>query len=52
MAEQTKTPEPNAGADWAQQAWLWPLEATKLALHSYAQLFADRKSPSFPRAGA
>ena len=45
MAEQTKTPEPNAGADWAQQAWLWPLEATKLALHSYAQLFADRKSP-------
>lgn len=44
MAEQTKTPEPNAGADWAQQAWLWPLEATKLALHSYAQLFADQKS--------
>jgi poly(3-hydroxyalkanoate) synthetase len=45
MAEQTKTPEPNAGADWAQQVWLWPLEATKLALHSYAQLFADQKSP-------
>src|SRR3954453_15133151 len=44
MAEQTKTPEPNAGADWAQQIWLWPLEATKLALHSYAQLFADQKS--------
>jgi poly(3-hydroxyalkanoate) synthetase len=49
MAEQTKTPEPNAGADWAQQAWLWPLEATKLALHSYAQLFADQKSAP-PRA--
>ena len=44
MAEQTKTPEPHAGADWAQQVWLWPLEATKLALHSYAQLFADQKS--------
>jgi poly(3-hydroxyalkanoate) synthetase len=44
MAEQTKTPEPNAAADWAQQVWLWPLEATKLALHSYAQLFADQKS--------
>src|SRR3954463_7747048 len=49
MAEQTKTPEPNAGADWAQQAWLWPLEATKLALHSYAQLLADQKSAP-PRA--
>jgi pimeloyl-ACP methyl ester carboxylesterase len=47
----TKTPEPNAGADWAQQVWLWPLEATKLALHSYAQLFADQKSRAFPRAG-
>ena len=45
MAEQTKTPEPNVAADWAQQVWLWPLEATKLALHSYAQLFADQKSP-------
>jgi poly(3-hydroxyalkanoate) synthetase len=49
MAEQTKTPEPHAGADWAQQVWLWPLEATKLALHSYAQLFADQKSAP-PRA--
>jgi poly(3-hydroxyalkanoate) synthetase len=43
MAEQTKTPEPHAGTDWAQQVWLWPLEATKLALHSYAQWFADPK---------
>ncbi|WP_426531621.1 alpha/beta fold hydrolase [Bradyrhizobium sp. McL0615] len=42
MAEQTK--DPHAGADWAQQVWLWPLEATKLALHSYAQLFAAQKS--------
>jgi poly(3-hydroxyalkanoate) synthetase len=42
MAEQTK--DPHAGADWAQQVWLWPLEATKLALHSYAHLFADQKS--------
>jgi poly(3-hydroxyalkanoate) synthetase len=31
------------GADWTQQVWLWPLEATKLALHSYAQWFADQK---------
>jgi poly(3-hydroxyalkanoate) synthetase len=45
MAKQTKTPNPHAGADWAQQVWLWPLEATKLALHSYAQLFGDQKSP-------
>jgi poly(3-hydroxyalkanoate) synthetase len=48
MAEQTKTPEPHAGADWAQQVWLWPLEATKLALHSYAQLFADQKPAPSP----
>ena len=43
MTEKTKTPEPHAGADWTQQVWLWPLEATKLALHSYAQWFADQK---------
>jgi poly(3-hydroxyalkanoate) synthetase len=45
MTEKTKPPEPHAGADWAQQVWLWPLEATKLALHSYAQWFADQKPP-------
>jgi poly(3-hydroxyalkanoate) synthetase len=43
MTEKTKTPEQHVGADWAQQVWLWPLEATKLALHSYAQWFADQK---------
>jgi pimeloyl-ACP methyl ester carboxylesterase len=43
MTEKTKPPEPYAGADWTQQVWLWPLEATKLALHSYAQWFADQK---------
>jgi len=48
MAEQTKTPEQHTGADWAQQVWLWPLEATRLALHSYAQLFDDRKTAPFP----
>ena len=42
MTEKTK-PEPHAGADWAQQVWLWPLQATKLALDSYAQWFADAK---------
>ena len=47
MAEQTRTPEQHAGADWAQQVWLWPLEATKLALHSYAQWFDNpRTAPS------
>ena len=44
MTEQTKTPEQHAGADWAQQVWLWPLEATKLALHSYAQWFDNPKT--------
>jgi poly(3-hydroxyalkanoate) synthetase len=48
MTEKTKPPEPHAGADWAQQVWLWPLEATKLALHSYAQWFADQKPPPSP----
>ncbi|MEH2622992.1 poly(3-hydroxyalkanoate) synthetase [Bradyrhizobium sp. AZCC 1719] len=46
MAEKPKmpeTPEQHAGADWAQQVWLWPLEATRLALDSYAQWFADPK---------
>jgi poly(3-hydroxyalkanoate) synthetase len=42
MAERTKQPEHHAGADWAQQAWLWPLEATRLALQGYAQWFADQ----------
>src|SRR5438445_5823491 len=42
MTEKTKRPEPHTGADWAQQVWLWPLEATRLALHGYAQWFADQ----------
>jgi poly(3-hydroxyalkanoate) synthetase len=42
MTEKTKPPEQHAGADWAQQVWLWPLEVTKLALHGYAQWFADQ----------
>jgi len=48
MTEKTKRPESYAGADWTQQAWLWPLEATRLALHSYAQWFDDRKPASSP----
>jgi poly(3-hydroxyalkanoate) synthetase len=43
VAEKPKTPEQHVGDDWAQQVWLWPLEATRLALHSYAQWFADPK---------
>jgi len=47
MAEQSKTPEQHEGSDWAQQVWLWPLEATKLVLHSYAQWFDNpRTAPS------
>jgi poly(3-hydroxyalkanoate) synthetase len=48
MTEKTKPPESYAGADWAQQAWLWPLEATRLALHGYAQWFDDRKAAPSP----
>jgi poly(3-hydroxyalkanoate) synthetase len=51
MTEKTKPPEPYAGTDWAQQVWLWPLEATRLALHGYAQWFADQK-PAPSRAPA
>jgi len=43
MAEETRTSKQQAGADWVQQAWLWPFEATRLALNSYAQWFADQK---------
>lgn len=45
MAEQTGRPEQQAGADWTQKVWLWPLEATRIALQGYAQWFADQ-SPS------
>ena len=48
MAKETSTPEQHAGADWAQQAWLWPLEATRLALQSYGQWFADPASVPSP----
>ena len=48
MAERTKRPERHTGADWAQQAWLWPLEATRLALDSYAQWFTDPKPAPSP----
>ena len=43
-----KTRPPYASADWAQQVWQWPLEATRLALHGYAQLFDDRKTAPSP----
>ena len=43
MTEEIRTPKPHANADWAQQAWLWPFEATRLALNAYSQWFADQK---------
>ena len=42
MAEHSKRPEQHTGVDWAQQAWLWPLEATRIALQGYAQWLADQ----------
>jgi len=44
VTDETKTPGQHRGANWAQQVWLWPLEATRLALHGYAQWFDDRKT--------
>ena len=43
MTEETRTPKQQAGADWVQQAWLWPFEASRLVLNSYAQWFAGQK---------
>lgn len=51
MAERSKRPEQHAGADWALRAWLWPLEASRIALQGYARWFADR-SPVSPGAAA
>lgn len=51
MAERDKRPEQHAGADWAQQAWLWPLEATRIALQGYAQ-WLDGQSPTTPSSAA
>ena len=48
MGMTEKTRPPYTGADLAQQVWQWPLEATRLALHSYAQLFDDRKAAPSP----
>ena len=42
MTEEIRTPK-HAGADWAQQAWLWPLQATRLALDAYMQWFVGQK---------
>jgi poly(3-hydroxyalkanoate) synthetase len=49
MTEKKKPSERDARADWTQQVWLWPLEASRLALQTYAQWFADQK-PEPPRA--
>ena len=49
MAEHSTRPEQHAGVVWAQQAWLWPLEATRIALQGYAQWFADQ-NPALSKA--
>jgi poly(3-hydroxyalkanoate) synthetase len=41
VTEDFRTPKPHSAVDWAQRAWLWPLEATRMALQGYAQWFAD-----------
>lgn len=45
MAEETRMPNRQADTDWVQQAWLWPFEATRLVLNSYAQWFAEQPAP-------
>ena len=51
MAEQTKTPEQHAGADWAQQVWLWPLEATQIGAAQLRAMVRRSETRAFPRAG-
>ena len=41
LIEKVNPPERSAGANWAQQAWLWPFEATRLVLDTYWQWYAD-----------
>jgi poly(3-hydroxyalkanoate) synthetase len=48
VPEEAKTPEQHADADWAQQAWLWPLKAASLALDSYGQWFGYQKPALSP----
>ena len=43
MTEKAKKPDHNAYEDWANQVWLWPLEATRLALNAYSRWFDERE---------
>jgi len=45
VTQEPRTPKQYSAADWAQQAWLWPLEATRIALQGYARWFADPDAP-------
>jgi len=49
LTETAKKPDLNACEDWASQVWLWPLEATRLALNAYSQWF-DEREPTPSRA--
>jgi poly(3-hydroxyalkanoate) synthetase len=49
VSEKAKTPDQNGHADWAHQVWLWPLDATRLALNAYSQWF-DERQPTPSRA--
>lgn len=48
MAENRRVPQARVDTDWTQQAWLWPLEATRLALNSYSQWFALNRPEADP----
>jgi len=42
LTDKARPPERHAGADLAQQLWLWPFEATRVMLDTYWPGFADR----------
>jgi poly(3-hydroxyalkanoate) synthetase len=45
VTENANKPDQNAYADWTHQVWLWPLEATRLALNACSQWF-DQREPT------
>lgn len=48
LIEKANPPERSAGANWAQHAWLWPFEATRLVLDTYWQWYANHAPGSAP----
>src|SRR5437868_8988508 len=42
LPEEADPSERSASTSWAEHAWLWPFEATRLALDIYSRWYLDR----------